>query len=174
MTIENRLYARGRRPGAAIGLAVGLLATAGAIYAAAPARAPYLQAFPNFSPNLAPQLPGNVDTQLKTDLENAGKFAQVQREFDLYSWQMFLALAWPTNNQGQAAPRLTDMAFGAAALDDLARFERDLPRRRRPARGVRPAGRRPHADAAARPQRAGEPAAAALLGPRHRGRRRTE
>src|SRR4051812_21339257 len=115
MTLLRSTSARGRRVGATIGLAgaLGLLATAGAMHAAAPARAPYLQAFPNFSPNLAPQLPGNVDTQLKSQLEAAQKFAQVQREFDLYSWQMFLALAWPTNNQGQPAPRLTDMAFGA-------------------------------------------------------------
>src|SRR3954462_13245279 len=115
MNIRKSNDARGRRPGATIALAasLGLLTTAGAIYAAAPTRAPYLQTFPNFSTNLVAQLPGNVDTQLKTQLENAGKFAQVQREFDLYSWQMFLALAWPTNNQGQPAPRLTDLAFGA-------------------------------------------------------------
>ncbi len=115
MTIGKSNDARGRRPGAAIGLVagLGLLATAGAMHAASPTRAPYLQNFPNFAPNLAATLPGNIDTQLKSQLEAAQKFAQVQREFDLYSWQMFLALAWPTNNQGQPAPRITDLAFGA-------------------------------------------------------------
>jgi hypothetical protein len=36
----------------------------------------------------------------------------VQREFDLNAWQMFLALNWPTNNQGQPAPSLEDSYFG--------------------------------------------------------------
>jgi hypothetical protein len=57
-------------------------------------------------------MPGDVDIALKTQLENAKKFSEVQREFDLYSWQMFLALNWPTNSQGQAAPKLTDTRFG--------------------------------------------------------------
>jgi hypothetical protein len=58
-------------------------------------------------------MPGDVDIVLKTQLEKAQKFSEVQREFDLYSWQMFLALNWPTNSQGQAAPKLTDTRFGA-------------------------------------------------------------
>ena len=73
----------------------------------------YLAAFPDFSPAVTPQMPGDVDVDLKTQLEKAQQFPKVQREFDLYSWQMFLALNWPTNNQGQPAPHLEDTAFGA-------------------------------------------------------------
>ena len=91
----------------------GALFAAGAINAAAPVKPAYLAAFPYFAPKVTPQMPGDVDIALKTQLENAKKFPQVQREFDLYSWQMFLALNWPTNNQGQAAPALTDTKFGA-------------------------------------------------------------
>lgn len=91
----------------------GALFAAGAINAAAPAKPAYLAAFPAFAPKLTPQMPGDVDIALKTQLESAKKFSLVQREFDLYSWQMFLALAWPTNNQGQPAPALTDTKFGA-------------------------------------------------------------
>jgi hypothetical protein len=40
------------------------------------------------------------------------RFAEVQRLFDLDAWQMFLAVNWPTNNQGQPAPAITDTAFG--------------------------------------------------------------
>ena len=69
--------------------------------------APYLQNFPNFAPQLTPQLPGDIDTSLKTTLENAGKFPQVQREFDLNAWQMFLSLNWPTDNNGQTAQAFT-------------------------------------------------------------------
>jgi len=73
---------------------------------------PYLAHFPNFSPAVTPQMPGDVDIALKTRLEKAKAFARVQREFDLYSWQMFFALNWPTNNQGGAAPSLEDTSFG--------------------------------------------------------------
>src|SRR3954462_12025191 len=72
----------------------------------------YLAAFPDFAPALSPQMPGDVDIALKKQLENASEFAKVQREFDLNAWQMFLAANWPTNNQGQPAPKLEDTAFG--------------------------------------------------------------
>jgi hypothetical protein len=72
----------------------------------------YLAAFPDFAPGLTPQLPGDVDIALKTQLEKAKEFAKVQREFDLNAWQMFLALNWPTNNQGQPAPGIADTSFG--------------------------------------------------------------
>lgn len=75
-------------------------------------RPAYLQNFPAFSPKLSPQLPGDVDLDLKKQLENASKFADVQREFDLYSWQMFLALNWPTNRAGQPGPSLTATKWG--------------------------------------------------------------
>jgi hypothetical protein len=72
----------------------------------------YLAHFPNFAPAVAPQMPGDIDVALKTKLDKAKEFARVQREFDLYSWQMFFALNWPTNNQGAAAPSLTATSFG--------------------------------------------------------------
>jgi hypothetical protein len=92
----------------------GLLGGIAAMQAAAPvAPPPYLRNFPSFAPAITPQMPGDVDIGLKKKLEAAGRFADVQREFDLYSWQMFLALAWPTDNQGRAAPKITANAFGA-------------------------------------------------------------
>jgi len=91
---------------------VGVLA-AGRIHAAPTPVPAYLAAFPNFAPAVTPQMPGDVDIALKTQLEKAQQFPRVQREFDLYAWQMFLALNWPTNSQGQPAPSLEDAAFGA-------------------------------------------------------------
>ena len=73
---------------------------------------PYLASFPNFAPGLTPQVPGDVDITLKKELEAKGEFAKVQREFDLNAWQMFLALNWPTDDQGQPAPQLEDTSFG--------------------------------------------------------------
>lgn len=91
-----------------------IAALAGSIAFGAPPAVPlYLANFPNFAPIPTPQLPGDVDTTLKTKLENAGLFPQVQREFDLNAWQMFLAVNWPTNNQNRPAPRITDTSFGA-------------------------------------------------------------
>jgi len=102
----------GRRMAATLGAMAGAVILAGTIAASAQSSAPYLAKFPNFAPALTPQLPGDIDTNLKTTLENAGKFAQVQREFDLNAWQMFLAVNWPTNNQGRPARRITDTGFG--------------------------------------------------------------
>ncbi len=104
-----------------LAVALACLAGGGGLFAAKaidaappakPARPAYLAAFPNFAPKLTPQMPGDVDIALKKELEKVQKFSEVQREFDLYSWQMFLALNWPTNGQGVAAPKLTDTKFG--------------------------------------------------------------
>jgi hypothetical protein len=102
-----------RRFGAVMAAAVGAAAMtwATAIFAQS-AKPAYLAAFPSFAPKLTPQLPGDVDITLKTQLEKAGEFAKVQREFDLNAWQMFLALNWPTNDQGRAAPKIEDTRFG--------------------------------------------------------------
>lgn len=100
---------RGAAAAAAIMLAgVGVLGVAVARQKVETALPPYLQAFPDFSPKLTAQMPGDVDIGLKTRLEKAQEFAKVQREFDLYAWQMFLALNWPTSGTGQAAANITD------------------------------------------------------------------
>jgi hypothetical protein len=93
------------------GIGVGL--TASKLQAQPTPLPPYLAAFPNFAPKLTPHMPGDVNLALKKQLEASKQFSKVQREFDLYSWQMFLALNWPTNSQGQAAPAVTDTRFGA-------------------------------------------------------------
>ena len=102
-----------RRFGAVMAAAVGAAAMtwATAIFAQS-AKPAYLAAFPSFAPKLTPQLPGDVDITLKTQLEKAGEFAKVQREFDLNAWQMFLALNWLTDDQGRAAPKIEDTRFG--------------------------------------------------------------
>lgn len=115
MTFSIKGRRIGRRGAAAMVAtisAIGLLAACAA-KPAAPVGPSYLAAFPDFAPDVTAQFPGDVDVSLKTRLEKEKKFSEVQREFDLYSWQMFLALNWPTNNEGKAAPKLTDTSFGA-------------------------------------------------------------
>lgn len=104
----------------AAGLAGAGLLAAGALQAAQPAIPPlgpnppaYLGNFPDFAVNPTSQMPGDVDTDFQAALEKASLFPLVQREFDLYSWQMFFAVNWPTNDAGAPAPTLTDTAFGA-------------------------------------------------------------
>ncbi|NMX36572.1 MULTISPECIES: hypothetical protein [Pseudomonas] len=74
---------------------------------------------PAFSPNLpsplSPVLPSDVNPAMIGALTKKGEFAQVQRVFDIYSWQQFLALNWPTGEQGKPAERITDVAFGPPA-----------------------------------------------------------
>jgi hypothetical protein len=66
-----------------------------------------------FASNGAVGFSGNLNGQGNVILGLNETRPKVQREFDLYSWQMFFALNWPTNGQGQPAPSLTDTAFGA-------------------------------------------------------------
>lgn len=73
---------------------------------------PYLSRFPNVNPQLTTQLPGDVDIAMKKSLESKKEFARVQRLFDLWSWQAFVTLNWPTDDHGQFAPKLGDTAFG--------------------------------------------------------------
>jgi hypothetical protein len=89
-----------------------LAAAAFPAVAQSPQLPPYLGAFPQFEPSISAQLPGDVDTALKAGLDAQKKFAEVQRPFDLWSWQAFITLNWPTNNEGQFAPKLSDTAFG--------------------------------------------------------------
>lgn len=72
----------------------------------------YLKNFPNFNKALTSPFPGDVDTALQQRLAKEKKFAEIQRLFDLDAWQMFVAVNWPTNNEGHAAPKITDTAFG--------------------------------------------------------------
>src|SRR5208283_259963 len=67
-----------------------------------PPAPPYLNAFPDFEPQLTPQqLPGDVDMALKRNLDDQKKFSLVQRLFDLWSWQAFVSLNWPTDAGGK-------------------------------------------------------------------------
>ena len=118
---ETRQKGRHWRLWAAGGLAgAGLLTAAGALHAAqqdippvGPNAPAYLGNFPDFAVNPTSQMPGDVDTAFQKALEGVQEFPLVQREFDLYSWQMFFAVNWPTNDAGQAGPTLTDTSFGA-------------------------------------------------------------
>src|SRR5882757_378015 len=56
-----------------------------------------------FEPKLTSDLPGDAFVPMKEALEKNSQFPQVQRLFDLWSWQAFLAVNWPTNNAGQPA-----------------------------------------------------------------------
>lgn len=85
------------------------LAVSSGAYAQTPA---YLKSFPDFATQVTPQLPGDVDIELKKSLEAKQQFSLVQREFDLYSWQMFFALNWPTDANGRPAPKLNAQSFG--------------------------------------------------------------
>jgi len=97
-----------------VGVLGTIIAAAGAAtIGAAPSKPAYLAAFPDFAPAVTPQMPGDVDIALKEQLEKSKQFSFVQREFDLDAWQMFLALNWPTNDQGEPAPKLEDTSFGA-------------------------------------------------------------
>jgi hypothetical protein len=66
-----------------------------------------------FEPKLTAGLPGDVFVPMKEALEKNSQFPQVQRLFDLWSWQAFLAVNWPTNAGGQPAASIADYTTAA-------------------------------------------------------------
>jgi hypothetical protein len=92
--------------------AVAVLGMAGVAEAQTPPLPPYLGNFSaasgwSFEPKLTPSLPGDVFVPAKEALEKNSQFPQVQRLFDLWSWQAFLAVNWPTSAAGQPASSIT-------------------------------------------------------------------
>ncbi len=63
----------------------------------------------------SPVIPSDVDSGQIGTLMKESKVAQAQRAFDVFSWQQFLAMNWPTGEQGKSAPGITDTAFGPPA-----------------------------------------------------------
>lgn len=100
--------------------AAAVLGAAGAVKAQTPPTPPlppYLGNFDaangwSFEPKLTSALPGDVFVPTKEALEKNAQFPQVQRLFDLWSWQAFLAVNWPTNSGGQPAPAIADYGAG--------------------------------------------------------------
>lgn len=62
----------------------------------------------DFPEVLTPVIPRDVDPTLKKELEDEQKFADVQRLFDLVSWEAFVAINWPMNAEGKPMPKLSD------------------------------------------------------------------
>lgn len=57
---------------------------------------------------MGPDIPTDVNTGAVARLTQEGKFAHVQRIFDVFSWQSFIALSWPRNEAGQPQPNIGD------------------------------------------------------------------
>jgi hypothetical protein len=55
----------------------------------------------NFPSPLSPNTPHDVDQQLQKKLTDAQQFDEVQRLFEILSWQNFIALNWPRDNKGE-------------------------------------------------------------------------
>jgi hypothetical protein len=66
----------------------------------------------SFEPKLTSALPGDVFVPIKEALEKSAQFPQVQRLFDLWSWQAFLAVNWPTSSGGHPAASIAGYNAG--------------------------------------------------------------
>lgn len=56
---------------------------------------------------LSPKMPYDVDIAEKRKLQAAGKFPEVQRLFEVVSWQAFIGLNWPYDKNGKAGTTIT-------------------------------------------------------------------
>ncbi|MBL3658837.1 hypothetical protein [Fulvivirga sediminis] len=62
----------------------------------------------DFPEPLTVKTPYDVDSGLQAKLTADGKFAEVQRLFEILSWQFFISLNWPTDASGQPKSKITD------------------------------------------------------------------
>ena len=69
-----------------------------------------------FAPTLTPQLPGDVFAPAIGPLVQQQQFQLIQRLFDLWSWQAFLAMNWPTDPSGASASSITGYSATYAPL----------------------------------------------------------
>jgi hypothetical protein len=58
--------------------------------------------------DFSPAIPHDVDPALKKQFENQKKFAEVQLQFDIVSWESFVALCWPIDKEGKPKPKIGD------------------------------------------------------------------
>lgn len=61
----------------------------------------------NFPAPLSANTPHDVDQQLQKKLNAAQQFDEVQRLFEILSWQNFIALNWPRSATGEALPSIS-------------------------------------------------------------------
>jgi len=62
----------------------------------------------NFPKPLSPDAPSDVDLKVKKQFDMNGEFTEVQRLFEILSWQNFIALNWPTDESGQPKKDIND------------------------------------------------------------------
>jgi hypothetical protein len=62
----------------------------------------------DFPEELSPQTPFDVDVNLEKRLLSEHKLSEVQRMFEILSWQMFISLNWPVDNKGNYLSKITD------------------------------------------------------------------
>ncbi len=86
----------------------------------------------NFPARLSPSAPHDVDQALQKTLTEAKKFDEVQRIFEILSWQNFVALNWPQDAKGKAQRRVSDQGE-PKWINWKESFEVFLPDGRRPA-----------------------------------------
>jgi len=67
------------------------------------------ESYLNYPTPLSADSPHDVDQQLQKKLTNAQQFDEVQRLFEILSWQNFIALNWPRNDKGMAQPGIGDV-----------------------------------------------------------------
>ncbi len=67
-----------------------------------------LDEYLNFPSELSPSTPYDVDQKLQAQLTAQGEFDEVQRLFDILSWQFFVSLNWPRDEEGLPLPKIAD------------------------------------------------------------------
>jgi hypothetical protein len=92
-----------------LGLVIALGAQGDRVRSAPPDNLPTpTQLMAEIPKHLGHQVPYDVDIPLKTQLDSAKKFAEVQLLFDILSWESFVAVCWPVGPDGKPLAKLAD------------------------------------------------------------------
>ncbi|MCJ8315337.1 MAG: hypothetical protein HRU38_25245, partial [Saccharospirillaceae bacterium] len=67
-----------------------------------------LNSYLQYPEPLVAKAPFDIDLKLKESLDNQKKFVEVQRLFEIVSWQNFIALNWPVSSSGQPKAIMSD------------------------------------------------------------------
>ena len=58
--------------------------------------------------NFSPEIPVDVDPAIQEALKGEGDIYELNREFNKFSWEAFIAIMWPRDAEGNPMPNFTD------------------------------------------------------------------
>jgi len=85
-----------------------LTRTAGAFAAVLSLATAHADSADHFPVRLSPEIPHDINPELRQSLINAKEYARLERDFNILSWQSFIAINWPVDSKGVPLAKFGD------------------------------------------------------------------